>query len=43
MEICKECWIVYDERHCPLCTAKDEIKRLERENEKLEDELKELL
>lgn len=33
MNLCGDCEIVYDEKNCPLCEAKAEIRRLEKELE----------
>jgi hypothetical protein len=38
MEMCNKCYIVHEERGCPLCEAKEEIKILERKIEILEKE-----
>lgn len=29
MNLCKDCDIVFDEKNCPLCVAKDRISELE--------------
>ena len=38
MNYCNNCDIVYEERDCPLCEAKQEIKSLEQRIEELERE-----
>jgi len=35
MYYCNECDIAHEERYCPLCDAKTEIKALEQEIERL--------
>jgi len=42
MELCNNCYIVHEERQCPLCDAKQEIQSLENRVEELETELKEV-
>lgn len=39
MELCNKCDIVFDERNCPLCIAKDKIHDLEEENERILNQL----
>jgi hypothetical protein len=38
MDYCSNCDIAYEERNCPLCEANLEIKRLEKEIERLNDQ-----
>ena len=38
MYYCNSCDIVHEERDCPLCDAKEEIKRLEQEIEDLNNQ-----
>lgn len=42
MELCSNCDIVHNERHCPLCTAKDEIADLEKRLADAKEELVEV-
>lgn len=42
MDMCDECYIVYDSRDCPLCIAKEEIEDLGKRIEILEEEVKNL-
>ena len=42
MNYCNKCEIAYDERFCPLCEAKEKIKRLEKYNEELFNRVEEL-
>jgi rubrerythrin len=35
MYYCNECNIAYEEKNCPLCEAKEEIKSLNKEIERL--------
>lgn len=39
MEYCNKCDIVFDDKDCPLCVAKDAIKDLEKRVESLEEQL----
>jgi hypothetical protein len=38
MNYCNNCDIAHEERDCPLCEAKEEIKRLGKRIEELENE-----
>ena len=38
MNYCNNCDIAHEERDCPLCDAKEEIKRLEQEIEDLNNQ-----
>ena len=40
MDICNQCNIVYDEKKCPLCEAKEKIEALEEQLDNAEDEIK---
>lgn len=40
MELCNKCYIVYEEKTCPLCNAMNEIKSLEKRIYQLEEELR---
>lgn len=33
MYYCSQCDIAYEEKNCPLCEAKTEIEKLQKENE----------
>jgi hypothetical protein len=37
MYYCNDCDIAYEEKNCPLCEAKEEIKSLENEIDRLND------
>lgn len=39
MNYCNNCDIAYEEKNCPLCEAKSEIKSLEKRIEELESQL----
>ena len=39
MNLCNQCNIVYDERKCPLCDAKEKIEALEEQIDNSEDEI----
>lgn len=42
MNICNQCDIVYDEKNCPLCEAKEKIEALENQLDEQQDEIKDL-
>jgi len=37
MNYCTKCDIAYEEKNCPLCEAKKDIKALEQENQRLHE------
>lgn len=41
MEMCNSCGIVFDDKECPCCSLKDQVKDLESEVERLRNELDE--